>query len=69
MPSLGTFSVTDCKCATCRFWDGERSIDFVANKPRYIKAAATPANCLAQPGRVARHIDRCPKYIRWEKLP
>lgn len=68
MPAYGTFSVTDTKCATCRFWDGERTIDFVAYKPRYIKAVAGPATCIAQNGRIARHVDRCPKYMRWEKL-
>lgn len=69
MSSYGTFAVADEKCATCRFWDGERTIGFVAYKPRYIKAMAGAAKCLVQPGRATRHVNRCSKYIRWEKLP
>lgn len=69
MTAQGTFSVADEKCATCRFWEGERSIVFVAYKPRYIKASAGAAVCQAQRGRVTRHTQWCPKYLRWEKLP
>ena len=69
MPAYAVFSVTDQKCATCRFWDGERTIQFSANKPRYVKAVAVSSKCIAQTGRSARHVDRCPKYVRWEKLP
>ena len=68
MPAHAVFSVTDKKCATCRFWNGVRSITFNKLKPRYVKAEATPAVCLVQSGRKTKHVDHCSKFMIWEKL-
>lgn len=65
---IGTYRIKDKKCATCRWWDGGRKIDFVANKPTYIKADSSPGSCLAQSGKSVTASSTCPKYTLWEKL-
>lgn len=66
--AYGTYRITETKCATCAFWDGPRSIDFVANKPCYVKAQAGSFKCLAQSGKTATAATHCLKYRLWEKL-
>ncbi len=66
--AYGTYRITEKKCATCAFWDGPRSIDFVANKPYYVKAQAGSFTCLAQSGKTATAATHCLKYRRWEKI-
>ncbi|MBR4653639.1 MAG: hypothetical protein IKO72_09780 [Kiritimatiellae bacterium] len=31
------YRVEEKKCATCRWWNGERGVEFRANKPFYVK--------------------------------
>lgn len=64
----GVYRITEKKCATCAYWDGARSIDFVANKPHYVKAEAGSFNCLAQPGNTTTAATHCLKYRLWEKI-
>jgi len=64
----GTYKLTDKKCATCSFWDGTRTIDFVANKPKYIKAESGSFGCMAQSGRQTTAATTCQKYRIWEKI-
>ena len=64
----GTYRITEKKCATCAYWDGKRSIDFVANKPYYIQADAGSYACLAQSGKTVTAATHCLKYRPWEKI-
>lgn len=68
MDSYNTFKITDKKCATCSYWDGQRTINFVANKPQFVKAKAGSFDCLAQGGQKMRASGHCLKYRIWEKI-
>jgi hypothetical protein len=68
MSSYGVYKVTDKKCATCSFWSGNRTIDFNANKPKFIKAETGSAKCIAQKGRTPTAGTNCLKWQQWEKL-
>lgn len=61
--SVGTYRVTDKKCATCNWWCGARQVQFQANRPYYVMADARPSPCQAcgqnkTPGSVC---------LRWQK--
>ena len=65
--ATATYRITEKKCATCRWWDGQRSVEFRANKPFYVKVEAEAADCMAQK-RTPTPGDRCPKWMIWEKI-
>ena len=44
------YRIDERKCATCRWWNGERGIEFRANKPYYVKVASASATCMAKRG-------------------
>ena len=46
--AMAVYKITEKKCATCRWWDGQRTIEFRANKPFYVKVDAEAADCMAQ---------------------
>lgn len=66
--AYGTFKVNAKKCATCSFWDGQRVINFVENKPYYIKAESGSYKCIAQSGKLVTATSHCMKYRLWEKI-
>lgn len=68
MASSAVYRVQQKKCATCAYWEGKRTIEFGANKPRYIKADAGNFSCMAQSGRQISANNYCPKFSEWEKL-
>lgn len=66
--ATGTYRVVERKCATCRYWDGGRSLVFVKNRAHYVKADAGQHACLAQSSKRTTAATTCPKYQPWEKL-
>lgn len=57
----------DKKCATCRWWQGERQISFWAQKPFKVKCESK-GNCAASKAPKA-YSGACPRWVAWEKLP
>ena len=68
MASVAAYPVHQRKCATCSYWEGRRTIEFVAHKPRYIKAEAGNYDCMAQSGKKISANNYCLKFNVWEKL-
>lgn len=62
------YRVTEKKCATCRWWNGERSIDFRANQPFYVKVGNSNSTCMAKSSGSVSAATYCPKWAKWEKL-
>lgn len=65
--SVAVYRVTDKKCATCAWWQGQRGLDFRGNQPYYVKVEAKPCPCMAlkQP---KSPVNTCARWSRWEKL-
>ena len=61
------YRLAEKKCATCRWWNGPRGIDFRANKPYYVKTASAPAPCLAKRA-TTTPANTCLRWTAWEKL-
>lgn len=68
MGSIAVLRINEKKCGTCRFWNGDRDIEFGGNKPRYVKASALKALCIAQKSKTVTPGNKCPKYQLWEKI-
>ncbi|MEW6381789.1 MAG: hypothetical protein AB1611_19610 [bacterium] len=68
MESYGTYQVSEKKCATCAYWDGERRIELRMNKPTYIQAAAGSAVCMVNKNRKISSINFCASWRLWEKI-
>ena len=66
--SYGTYSTTDKRCATCRFWEGPRQITFNKDKPFRVKATSGSYKCAAFPSKSASAVNRCQRFMPWEKL-
>ena len=62
------YRIEEKKCATCRWWNGERGIDFRANKPFYVKVGNSNSTCMAKSNGPASAATFCPKWTRWEKI-
>ena len=62
------YRVTDKKCATCRWWNGERGIEFRANQPYYVKVGNPNSTCSARGNGAASAATVCPRWTLWEKL-
>ena len=63
--------ISDKKCATCRWWGGERSIRFQGATLKFvtIKAVLPGANCAAWPGKPSfSGVFTCFRWSKWEKL-
>ena len=65
--NVAVYRVTDKKCATCRWWQGQRGVEMRANQPYYVKVVATPAPCMAG-GQARTPNTVCPRWQRWEKI-
>lgn len=66
--STATYWTTEKKCATCRWWQGERIVEFRALSPTYVKAIAAPAPCMALNGQSKTPVTFCSRWSKWEKL-
>ena len=53
-------SLTDKKCATCRWWQGSRDIQFRDMKPFKVECDAITAP--------EAYSASCPRWVAWEKL-
>ena len=60
-------SLMDKKCATCRWWQGNRDIQFWNKKPFKVECDAK-GDCLAIKAPKA-YSGACPRWVAWEKLP
>jgi len=64
------YRIADKKCATCRWWNGERVVDFNGgSRPVYVKVGNSNAACSAKNNGPASAATVCPRWMRWEKLP
>ena len=62
------YRIEEKKCVTCRWWNGERGIEFCANKPFYVKVGNSNSICMAKSNGTASAATTCPKWARWEKI-
>ena len=62
------YRIEEKKCATCRWWNGARGIEFRANKPFYVKVGNSSSTCMAKSNGPASAATTCPKWTRWEKI-
>ena len=62
------YRIEEKKCATCRFWNGERQLEFRANKPFYVKVGYSNSTCVAKSDGTSSAATYCSKWLRWEKL-
>ena len=63
-----TYNVKEKKCATCSYWNGERSIEFSANKPWLIKIIVGNSVCIAEKNKKVTPGQTCNKWKLWEKI-
>ena len=62
------YRIEEKKCATCRWWNGARGIEFRANKPFYVKVGNSSSTCMAKSNGPASAATTCPKWTRWEQI-
>ena len=63
------YRVTEKKCATCRWWNGERAVDFNGgSRPTYVKVEDSASTCAAKSNYPASAATVCPRWVKWEKL-
>jgi len=63
------YRITEKKCATCRWWNGGRQVDFNGgSNPVYVKVGNSNATCVAKSNVSASAATNCPRWMRWEKL-
>ena len=60
-------NLTDKKCATCRWWQGERGIQFWNKKPFKVECDAK-GDCMSIKA-PKPYSSSCPRWVAWEKLP
>ena len=60
-------NLTDKKCATCRWWQGERNIQFWNKKPFKVECDAK-GDCMSIKASKP-YSSSCPRWVAWEKLP
>jgi hypothetical protein len=68
MTAYMSFRVTDKKCATCGFFQGNRRFGTQANKPFYVYADSGSTFCSLNPKRKVTATDRCLSWQKWEKI-
>ena len=61
-------SITDKKCATCRWWQGNREIFFWNKKPFKVECDNT-GDCPALKASNKSAASSCSHWVKWEKLP
>lgn len=60
-------SITDKRCATCRWWPGTREVKFMSQRPFKVKTDGN-ARCQAK-GTTCSGGNACSRWAKWEKLP
>ena len=60
-------NLTDKKCATCRWWQGDRDIQFWNKKPFKVECDAK-GDCMSIKAPKTFSAS-CPRWVAWEKLP
>lgn len=66
-PTMQRTGLKDKKCATCRWWQGEREVIFWAQKPFKVECDAK-GDCMAIKAPKA-YSGTCSMWVAWEKLP
>lgn len=49
-------------CATCRFWAGDRRLEFRANRLFYVKVLGSAAPCASRPNGTSP-VNYCPRWM------
>ena len=62
------YRVNEKKCATCRWWNGDRGVEFRVNQPFYVKVGNPRSTCMAKSNGPASSTGYCPKWACWEKI-
>lgn len=62
------YRVEERKCATCRYWDGARTLEFRADKAFAVRVEGMAAPCLAYRGQTRTPATCCSRWVKWEKL-
>ncbi len=62
------YRIAEKKCATCRWWNGPRGIEFRANKPYYVKVETARSPCIAKSNTATTPANTCLRWTAWEKL-
>ena len=60
--------IKDRRCATCRWWNGERMVGFVNNRPFYVEVGNSNSTCSAKRNGQANASSYCHMWALWEKL-
>ncbi|MBQ9431969.1 MAG: hypothetical protein IJU44_10510 [Kiritimatiellae bacterium] len=58
------------KCATCRWWHGERELVFIGRDPKFVRLPVMVASapCEAWPVKKFSGAMTCMRWSKWEKL-
>ena len=56
------------RCATCRWWLGEREIKFMSQRPFKVQSTGN-SRCQAKGIAVSGGQSPCSKWTKWERLP
>lgn len=57
-------------CATCEYWENERTLHFQNNQLYAVMHSPRQGHCLAQNNvLMTGFVNACPAYKRWHKLP
>lgn len=62
------YRIGEKKCATCRWWNGARGVEFRANKPYYVKTESGRAACMAKSNTSSTAANTCLRWAAWEKI-
>ncbi len=62
------YRIAEKKCATCRWWNGPRGIEFRANKPYYVKVDNSNSTCMAKKNATSSAVNTCLRWAAWEKI-
>ncbi len=66
--AFGTFRVTDKKCATCSYYQGNRDIKMNANKPFYIYAEIGYSACAINKSKQVLSNYKCLSWHLWPQI-
>ena len=71
MPFVSTskqlVGIADRRCATCRWWPGEREVKFMSQRPYKVQSVGN-ARCQAK-GTLSSGANACSRWSKWEHLP
>ena len=62
------YRISERKCATCRWWNGERGLEFRGNQPYYVKVGGAGAPCMAWNSQQKSPATNCSRWEKWEKI-